>query len=132
MYTATVIATRKEQGSIKAVVSFSNGTDVIEREFTVNSAEDLRIQVRSENNRLDKVESSSVANGVLDLSDPVKPTLPQAELDKVEWFRIYRRWVTIKTTLIDTGILLGTETPVVNLKAQVQSGFKPAYINDLA
>jgi len=131
MYTATVISTRKEQGNIKAVISFSNGTDVIEREFTVNSAEDLRVSVRNEKNRLDGVASSTVTSGVLDLSDPVTPTLTQAELDKVAWFRIYRRWVTIKTTLIDTGILLGTETPVVNLKAQVQSGFKPAYLNDL-
>ena len=79
-----------------------------------------------------EVIASTYADGAdVDVSNPVvvPPVPTQAELDKVEWFKNYNKWVKVKTTLIDTGILVGNETKVTALKTKVQTDFTPVYLD---
>lgn len=57
------------------------------------------------------------------------PPLTKAEVDRNEWLKDYERWLKVKTTLIDSGILTGTEAQLVAFKKKVKDDFLPDYIN---
>jgi hypothetical protein len=136
MYTAKIQNKVQEGAAIKVFVEFTDGvTSVIESCIPQDEA-GFKYWVKS---RLATFNSGAVidanyaVDAVVDVSDPVvtPPILTQAELDKIEWFQDYYKWLKIKTTLIDTGIVLESHTQVANLKAKVQTNFKPAYLADL-
>lgn len=130
MYTATLINRVKENGVVRWIVEFSNGTDTFTDSFKVNKYVDLRKQVTNRLNDLNFVDTFTL-NAPIDLlvDTPVVQTPEQIAEDK--WVRQYYKWLKIKTTLIDTGILTGNETKIANLKAKVQSDYLPAYIDNL-
>ena len=79
----------------------------------VDATEDLDVQV----------------DDIITKEEEEAPT--QAELDEKAWLEKYNRYVRIKETLIDTGIITGNETKVKNLLADVQAGLKPAYLDSI-
>jgi len=130
MYTAKLINRVKENGVVRWIVEFSNGTDTFTDSFKVNKYVDLRKQVTNRLNDLNFVDTFTLDAPIDLLVDtPVVQTPEQIAEDK--WLKQYYKWVKIKTTLIDTGILTGNETKIADLKAKVQSDYLPAYINNL-
>jgi len=62
-----------------------------------------------------------------DVQEPIVPT--KAEIDRNTWLEKYHKWVRIKTTLIDTGVIPDNNAQVVAFLDAVKADFKPAYIN---
>ena len=131
MFTAKIQNKVTEGAQIRVFVEFTDGvTSVIESCIPQNE-DGLKYWVKS---RLDTFNSATTINSTyvvdqaIDVSEPVvvPPTPTAAELDEAAWLSDYRTWV--KTTLIDTGILTGSETQLVNLKTRVQTNFKAAYL----
>lgn len=136
MYTAKV--TRKDyiNGAIRVFVEFTNGTDTITENCIPQNEDGLRFWIKSRLetfNAAAVIDSTYTDGATVDVSDPVVPPVvpTQAELDEQAWVADYTKWVKIKTTMIDTGILTGSETPLVNLLNKVKTNFKPAYLTKL-
>lgn len=130
MYTAKLKDRVIENGVVRWVVEFTNGTDTFTDSFKVSKYADLQRQVTSRLVDLNFVDTFTI-DGVIDsiVNTPVVQTPEQIAEEK--WLKQYYKWLKIKTTLIDTGILTGNETKVANLKAKVQADYLPAYIDNL-
>jgi hypothetical protein len=132
MYTATILKKEFIDGKVFVSVSYPNGTDTLVETISATDLEVLKSNIRARVDSLNKANalSDTLTTGSIDLTPPAD-TITPAETEKQAWFNQYSKWVKIKTTLIDTGILTGNETQLVNLKSQVQNGFKASYINDI-
>lgn len=132
MYTHKIISKEFENGVLVLGVEFTDGVKVIteavkpQDEIGFKHWVNARLASLNSLNDLEKV----TINTSVDLTIPVPPdTRTAAEIERDEWLVKYRRWVNIKKNLIDTGVLIGNEAPVVAYLADVKAGFKPGYIN---
>jgi len=133
MYTATIIRKDLVPQGTRVFVDFTDGTTTLSETCIPQNVDGLKYWIKS---RLETLNSApeidtKYPDGVTaDVSDPVvtPPVLTQEEIDRDTWFADYQKWVKIKNTLIDTGILTGNEAPLVTLKAKVTTGFKAGYI----
>lgn len=122
-----------EQG-VRYFFDFTNGTKTYTDACVPQDENGLKFWIKSRVNKYDteeKLDTALVPGESVDVSDPVPPadTRTQAEKDRDGWLVKYNKWVRIKTTMIDTGVLTGNEAPVVAFLDDVKAGFKPAYIN---
>ena len=116
-------------------ITYSDGSRSLFERFDFRSDTDLAYIQRRARDKIAALDAQDALYAALSdgpitpaSPDPPPPTPTQAELDREAWLVKYRRWVKVKTTLIDTEILIGNEAPVVNLKAEVQSGLLPSYL----
>lgn len=132
MYTATLTDKKIVDGKIVATVSYTNGADTLVETISFIDVETFKRAVKSKVDALNTTATAvnNLSLGAIDTT-PTPPTLTQAQIDEQTWMNQYTKWVRIKTTLIDTGILTGNETALVNLLNQVKTGFKAAYVNDI-
>ena len=132
MYTATLTDKKIVDGKIVATVSYTNGADTLVETISFIDVETFK---RAGKSKIDALNATATAVTNLSLgtidTTPTQPTLTQAQIDEQAWMNQYAKWVRIKTTLIDTGILTGSETALVNLLNQVKTGFKASYVNDI-
>jgi hypothetical protein len=136
MFTAKIQSKTLESGLLTVTVNFTDGVESRVESCVPQNLEGLKYWIKSRLETLNSgvtIAPTLVEGQDFDVSDPVvtPPTLTQAGLDKIEWFQDYHKWLKIKTTLIDTGIVLESQTQVANLKAKVQTNFKPAYLADI-
>lgn len=133
MFTAKINRKDYVNGVVRVFVDFTNGTDVYTESCIPQDENGLKFWVKS---RLDAFNTGSVIEtkytdgATIDPVDPVvpPPTPTQAEIDRDQWLADYKKWLKVKTTLIDTGVLTGSEAPVIALKTKVQTNFKAAYL----
>ena len=132
MYTAQLTEKKLVDGKIVATVSYSDGADTLVETISFVDVETFKRAVKAKVDTLNATSStiSTLPIGSIDTT-PATPVLTQAEIDEKTWMSQYSKWVRIKTTLIDTGILTGNEAPLVSLLNQVKSGFKASYVNDI-
>lgn len=133
MYTAKINRKDYVAGVLRVFVDFTNGTDTYTEHCIPQDENGLKFWVKSRlatYNAGAVIDTGYVDGSTIDVSDPVvtPPVLTQAEIDQQEWLKDYAKWVKVKTTLIDTGVLTGSETQVVALKNKVTTNFKPAYL----
>lgn len=133
MYTAKINRKDYVDGVVRVFVDFTNGTDTYTESCIPQDENGFKYWVKSRLtafNTAPVIETNYTDGSTVDVSEPVvvPPTLTQAEIDRNEWFKDYEKWVKIKSTLIDTGILTGNEAPLVTLKGRVTTNFKAAYI----
>jgi hypothetical protein len=136
MYTATINSKEFIDGALKVSVQFSDGTTTVTESCIPQNYDGLKHWVRS---RLETFNSGKDIDGTLNLyeaidpNEPVKvvPTPTAAEVARQAWFENYYKWLKVKETLIDTGILTGNETKAAQLKAKVTADFLPAYLDYL-
>jgi len=133
MYTATVIGKSLDGAAMKFTVEFTNGVTTVSESIIPDSENNFKSWVKARLDIFNKASSLGdiYTNGtIVDVSPVVvvQPTPTQAEIDKDLWFLDYIKWLKIKNTLIDTGILTGNEVQVLALKSKVQTNFKPAYL----
>lgn len=132
MFTHKIISKEFENGVLVLGVEFTDGVKVITEIVKPQDEAGFKFWLKQ---RLASLNSLAVletvtVNTSVDLTDPVIVET-QAELDKKQWFKDYRKWVSIKSNLIDTGVLTGNETQVVALLNKVKADFKPAYLADI-
>lgn len=126
MYTATLKNRLIEQGKIRWVVEFSNGTDVFTESFNVNKYTDLQPRVASRLAELNYVDTYTI-DGTIDstVATPTQPT--QAEIDRNTWLQDWRI-LQVADELIAHGVIVNTLPAYVSHKTKVQNNFKVAYI----
>lgn len=129
MYTAKIFDKSFTGGVLRVQVEFTNGTESFVESCIPQDEDGLKYWVKgrlSQLNFFGEVDTKFPTGAAVDVSTPSETTLT-AEEDA--WLKNYFKWVRIKTTLIDTGILTGSETKVVALKTKVQNDFLPAYLD---
>lgn len=132
MFTHKIISKEFENGVLVLGVEFTDGLKIITEGVTPQDEVGFKYWLtdRLESlNSLTELEKITV-NSSVDLSEPVV-IKTQAEIDKATWFADYNKWLNVKRNLIDTGVLTGSETPVVALLNKVKTGFKPAYLTEI-
>lgn len=132
MFTHKIISKEFENGVLVLGVEFTDGVKVITEIVKPQDEAGFKFWLKQ---RLASLNSLAVletvtVNTSVDLTDPVIVET-QAELDKKQWFKDYRKWVNVKSNLIDTGVLTGNETQVVALLNKVKADFKAAYLADI-
>jgi hypothetical protein len=134
MYTAKIIQKIQDPSTRVWIVDveFTNGTDTfvesIKPQDKAGFDHWLQSRLKSLNGLRDLIEEDNL-NVVISPVTTNEPVLTQAEIERNAWLEKYYKWVRIKTTMIDTGILTGQETQVQNFLADLKAGFKPAYID---
>lgn len=133
MYTAKINDKSFDAGVLRVQVEFTNGTESIFESCVPQDEGGLKYWVKGRLDQLNfasTIDSKYAVGSTVDVSvTPTTPTKTQAEIDRDNWMLLYQKWLRVKTGLIDTGILTGNETKVVNLKAKVQSDFLPSYVD---
>jgi hypothetical protein len=71
----------------------------------------------------------SVGQDITAFSDEVVVELTPAELARKTWLEKYSRWVRVKETLIDTGVILATNPRAQSLLADVKATLEPEYLD---
>jgi len=133
MWTANLDSITKTGGDASIKVTYTNGNSNVTETYTFATPTMLKATVANKINELNAVDNfiSTTSTGPIDTTLPAPtpdPVPTQAELDRQQFLKDYQNWVKVKTTLIDTGILTGSEAAVVALKTKVQNTFKPAYL----
>lgn len=134
MYTAKIQGKSYNEGVLWVNVEFTNGVDKVVIGMSPQDETALKMWVKEKLSFFNQTKSAieSMADGVqIDVSEPTPetPIVPNDVKLRREWIDRYNKWVKVKNTLIDTGILTGAETPLVNLKNKVKTDFLPDYIN---
>lgn len=132
MFTHKIISKEFENGVLVLGVEFTDGVKTITEGVKPQDEAGFKYWLQSRLTSLNSLAALETVtiNTSVDLTDPVV-VKTQAELDKEEWFSDFYKWVKIKTTLVDTGVLTGSETQIVALLNKVKTGFKPAYLADI-
>ena len=86
-------------------------------------------RLKSLNTKEELKTELSVGQDITAFTDEVAVELTQAELARKEWLEKYSRWVRVKETLIDTGVIAETNPRAQALLAEVTAGLKPEYID---
>lgn len=136
MFTATIKNKEFVNGVLKVTVDYSDGVTTVTESCIPQDFDGLKFWVKS---RLATFNGGQEIDSTLSINDPIDPadsvvTPPvptQAEIDRDTWISDYRKWVKVKTTLIDTGIFTGNEAPAVALKNKVTTNFLADYLNYL-
>lgn len=134
MYTAKVIRKDVVPQGTRVFVDFIDGATVLSETCIPQNVDGLKYWIKSRLETLNSAPAieSAFPDGVdADVSDPVvtPPTPTPEEIARKDWLADYYKWIKVKTTLIDTGILTGNETKVLQLKTKVQNNFLPAYLD---
>lgn len=136
MYTAKINRKDYIDGVVRVFVDFTEGEKTYTEACIPQDENGLKFWVKSRlatYNTGPVIESVYVDGAVVDVSEPVVvPPIPTAqEIAKEEWFKNYKKWIKVKTTLIDTGVLTGNETKVLALQNKVRTDFLLAYIDSI-
>lgn len=133
MYTAKIHDKSFDAGVLRVQVEFTNGAESIFESCVPQDEGGLKHWVKSRLTQLNfagEVDTKFPVGSTVDLSTPVEEVVrTQEEIDRDKWLKKYNKWVKIKTTLIDTGILTGNEANLVTLKGKVQSDYLPEYLD---
>lgn len=136
MYTAKINRKDYVDGVVRVFVDFTNGTDTYTEACIPQNEDGLKFWVKSRLETLNSaevIEATYTDGSAVDVSEPevVVPVLTAQEIAKNEWFILYNKWVKIKTTLIDTGVLTGNEAKVLALQNKVKADFIPSYLDSI-
>lgn len=134
MYTAKIQRKDYINGAIRVFVEFTNGTEIYTESCIPQDENGFKHWVKS---RLDTLNSASIietnylVGSTIDISDPVPISieLTVEEIARNEWIENYRKWLKVKETLIDTGVLTGSEIKVLQLQNKVKTDFLSSYID---
>lgn len=134
MYTAKINRKDYVAGVLRVFVDFTNGTDTYTESCIPQDENGLKFWVKSRlatYNAGAVIDTGYVDGSTIDVSDPVvtPPTPTQEEIGRDTWIRNYRKWVKVKETLVDTGVLTGSEPQLVTLKNKVTNDLLPAYLD---
>lgn len=134
MYTAKIQRKDYVNGAIRVFVEFTNGTETVVENCIPQNEDGLKFWIKSRLetfNSAPTIESKYADGADVDVSDPVVvPHVPTAgELARAEWLKRYFKYVKVKTTLVDTGVLPADNAQVTTLRTWLTSNVKPEYLD---
>lgn len=133
MWTAKVIEKDLVNGVIKVTVLFTNGNDQVTETCIPQDKNGFLFWVKSRLatfNSSESINTEYSVNSIIDVTEPAPEAPTATELKQQAWFSDYMKLQGVQK-LIDLGVLTGNETPVINLRNKVKTGFLPAYIDNL-
>ena len=134
MYTAKVLRKEEDNGVVKVYVTFTDGVNT-QTEWCIpqdRAGFDFWVKSRlAVFNTGEQLKAELVDDAVIDVSDPVvtPPVLTQAEIDRNTWLTKYAKWVRIKQTVVDTGIVPVSNAKVAAMLADLKDTLKAEYID---
>lgn len=134
MYTAKIKSKEFVNGALKVTVDYSDGVKTVQETCIPQDEDGFKFWVKSRLatfNSAETINATYAEDSVVDVSDKeVEVIAPTAEVvARNTWLKLYYKWLKVKTTLIDTGILVGDETKVVQLKNKVKEDLLPEYLD---
>lgn len=134
MYTAKINRKEDRGGVLEIFVDFTDGVKTYTDSCKPQDADGFKYWVKS---RLATYNSSLALDAELnpddevDVSDTVvtPPVLTQEEIDRNTWLEKYAKWVRIKTTVVDTGIVPVSNAKVAAMLADLKTTLKAEYID---
>jgi hypothetical protein len=128
-YTAKIISKTIDNGVPVVTVEFTNGVTVVQESVKPQDLTGFKYWVKSRLATFNADIAYQIGEDV-DVTDPVvtPPTPTQAELDEASWRGRLAKMKWVQENLIDTGVLTGSETQVVNLRNGLKTDFKASYI----
>ena len=131
MFTAKITAKKEVPQGLQVTVEFTDGVDTVTETVIPQDRKGFEHWVESRKESLTTAKELKTEDNIGVVIEPTEKadTRTAAEIARDEWLQKYYKWVQIKNNLIDTGVLTGNEKPVKDYLADVQAGFKPAYIN---
>jgi len=132
MFTHKIISKEFENGVLVLGVEFTDGVKVITEAVKPQDEEGFKYWLNQRLislNSLTTLESVVVGSGI-DLT-PTAPvdTRTQAEKDRDTWLVKYRRWIEVKTKVIDTGIIPANHPKAVSLLDELKANIQEEYID---
>lgn len=134
MFTAKINRKEESNGIIKVFVDFTDGVQNFTESCIPQNRSGLDFWVKSRletYNSSQQIKSELVDGAEIDVSDPVivPPVLTQAEIDRSTWLEKYYKWVRIKTTVVDTGIVPISNTKIASMLQNLKDTLKAEYID---
>lgn len=126
MYTAKLKNRVIENGIIRWVVEFSDGTDTFSDSFKQTKYSNLQIAVANKLAELNFVDTFTI-DANIDSTVPVQTPPTQAEIDRNVWINDWRI-LKVANDLIANGVIVDTLPAYVSHKQKVSNNFKVAYI----
>lgn len=134
MFTAKINRKEDRGGIVEVFVDFTNGTDTYTESCVPQNREGFDYWLKS---RLETYNSSiEIKNDLVDgqpvtVTDVVTPppVLTQEEIDRNTWLEKYFKWVRIKQTIVDTGIVPVTQPKLAAMLQNLKGTLKPEYID---
>ena|SRR3990167_9064114 len=134
MYTAKINRKEDRGGIMEVFVDFTDGVKTYTDSCKPQDADGFRYWVKS---RLDSYNSSVllqdkfIEGETFDVSEPttLPPILTQEETDRNNWLEKYSKWIRIKATLIDTGIITASNPKATAMLSDLKTTFKAEYID---
>jgi hypothetical protein len=132
MFTHKIISKEFENGVLVLGVEFTDGVKVITEGVKPQDEAGFKFWLKSRLsslNSLTELEKVNI-NEAVDVSEPAPvDTRTQDEKDRDIWITKYLKWVKIKATIIDTGIVPITNTKIANMLDDLKSTLLPEYID---
>jgi hypothetical protein len=134
MYTAKIFDKSFDAGVLRVQVEFTNGVESIMESCVPQDEGGLKYWIKgrlAQLNFASEIDTKYAVGSTVDVAEPAAevPVQTAEEIAQEKWLKKYNKWVKIKTTLIDTGILSGNEANLVTLKGKVQSDYLPEYLD---
>lgn len=136
MYSYTIL--KKEDqltGGTKVFVEFTDGVKKVEDSVIPGDRDGFIFWVKAKIKSLEEGDNIKVdmPDGVVlpAPKDPVivEPVLSQAEINRNIWLQKYRKWVEVKTKVIDTGIIGINHPRAVALLNDLKTTIKEEYLD---
>ncbi len=134
MYTATVKKKEFIDGVLLITVAFSDNIKTITDSCKPQDKDGFDHWVKSKLATLNgavEIDTNYAIDAIIDISNPIVilPEMTPAEVARNTWITKYLKWVKIKATIIDTGIVPITNTKIANMLADLKSTLLPEYID---
>ncbi len=133
MFTHKFNREEKTEQGVRYYFDFTNGTETYTDACIPQDKEGLKFWIISTLNKYntqEELKSELVEGESVDLSDTTTtPTLTQAEIDRNKWLEKYHKWVRVKQTVIDTGIIPMSNPKAVALLDDLKATLKPEYLD---
>ena len=131
MFTHTITNKEVTGDTVTLTVEFTDGTTTLTEKVIPQDKYGLRKWVSDRLNSLNETKELKEDDSIVGTEIDLQPdNRTPAEKAFEAWYKRYRQLQQVQT-LIDLGVLTGTETPVTNLRQKVTDDFKPAFINEL-
>ena len=133
MYTATKLGHTDDKQTQRRIVTieFSDGEHEFVKDFSFRLTDTIEVMRKTigsyltELNATPEVLEDGLVDTTVEAEVPVEKTAD--ELAKEEWDADWAKLLAIQP-YIDAGVFTGSETPIVNLRNKVKTGFKPEYL----
>lgn len=131
MFTASITnKTENTNGTLTVEVTFSDGVKTFTETTIPQDSDGLTYFI---NGRLKTLNFTSTTLPLGVYTPPIKivPVIDPTTQARIDWFQKVNRLSRIKSFLLDTKVLTGTEKEVTDLVASVQAGYLPEYLATL-